>query len=104
MIKLDKFEEALIVCLLFHLSVVGAVVPRTWQPLSQHSPTGLPELNEPSRADGFWHFTPFDVRTLHYNTQGISLCHSTASYTDTVMLIYGLFLKLYFGNSFKWQM
>lgn len=29
-----------------------------------------------------------------------SLCHSATSYTDTMMLIYGLFLKLYFGNTF----
>lgn len=34
---------------------------------------------------------------------GTSVCHSAASNTDTVMLIYGLFLKLYFGNSFPLQ-
>lgn len=70
MIKLGKFEEALIICLVCHLSVVGAVVPRTQQPLSQHSSTRLPELNEPNRVDRFWHFIPFDVRTLHHNTNG----------------------------------
>lgn len=66
--KTPEFEEALIICLVCHLSVVGAVVSRTQQPLPQHSSTRLPERSEPSRVDRFWYFIPFDERILHYNT------------------------------------
>lgn len=64
MIKLGEFEEALITCLVCHLSVAGAVVPGTQQPLLQHPSTRLLEINEPSRVDRFGHFIPIDVRSL----------------------------------------
>lgn len=47
--KICEFEEALIICLVCHLWVVGAVVSRTQQPLSQHISARLPEHGEPSR-------------------------------------------------------
>lgn len=92
--KICEFDEALILCLVCHLWVVGAVVSRTQQPFSQRSSAKLPEHSEPSRG---WQIVAF---YSYFIQIGTSLCYSTASYTDTMMLIYGLFLKLYFGNSF----